>query len=453
MTAHDISLASRVGLAAALVVLIGGLFAGWLSHRASRHEADEMFDARLVQTAQTIAGLAAWTGFEMRDQDEIEDRATGLHPYQSRLMYQVWHVEHGQPRLVVRSAHTPETPLLDLAARGFRTLSRADVSWRMFAYSTGHITVLTAEHLAARDELSGRIARRNTLPFVFATPVLALLAFLATRRALTPLATLARELDARRPDQLTPLTVATRTRELAPIVHSINRLMARVNDAIARERRFTSDAAHELRTPLAGMTAQLDAALLGHDIGELRGSIQRARQGLHRLRDLVAQMLLLARLEAAPPGRTAPLDLASPVRELCAELAPLAMAKNIEFAFEAEPAEGGASARLRPEWLDILLRNLIDNALRHAPPGGQIEVHIERVADGARLSVSDTGPGVPEADLSRLGERFFRAAPELAEGSGLGLSIVRRIVELSGATLRLANRDGGGFEVSVHFPL
>lgn len=458
MTRRASSLAFRVGLAAALVVLIGGILTGWYSYRAARHEADEMFDARLVQTAQVLAGLAGWTDFARRERDADHAYAQGLHPYQGRLIYRVWHVDARGARLVAHSAMAERVPPLGPDARGFHDLAGNGEDWRLFAYSTGRIFVQSAENLAARDELSGKIALRNALPFLFVTPVLALLAFLATRRALAPLSALARELDARPPDHLAPLAEDHPSRELSPIVTAVNRLMARAADTLERERRFTSDAAHELRTPLAGMAAQLDAALLGEDAEELRDSIRGARRGLRALSDRVAQMLVLTRIEAPGAQAQTPIDLVSEVRAACAELAPAALMAHLELSFDTTlPEDGTVTATLRREWLGMLLGNLIGNALRHAPAGGRIEARLERVAGGVALVVRDTGPGVPEELLPRLGERFFRVARESAvngvEGTGLGLSIVDRIARLAGARMAFSNHPEGGLVARVTFPV
>jgi two-component system, OmpR family, sensor histidine kinase QseC len=458
---RPLSLAQRVALSAMAAVLLAGAIAGLLSHRASLHEADELFDARLAQTAQTLSEAPARPGDfgrrGMHDDDdeeeddweeEIEAPRTTLHPYQSRVMYQVWREGMGRLRLVLRTANAPAAPLARRWAAGFDNIALDGETWRLFTLNDGDTVVTVGESLAVRGELARKIAWRNTLPFLMVTPLLAFLASWAVRRTLAPLRQLASELDHRQPEHLDPLEIPAAPDELQPIVKSLNDLLARVSSAMERERRLTSDAAHELRTPLAGLAAQLDAGALAGDAEELRASLLRARQGVTRLGTLTDRLLTLARLDAANVQVDTRADLALAARTVCADLAPMALSRDVEMSLAADTT---ASVRGQAEWLEILVRNLVDNALRHAPPDGQVEVAVTKGSHGIQLSVADNGPGVPDAELSRLGERFHRLAPDSEEGTGLGLSIVRRIAELAGAEVRFANRPQGGLLAEVKF--
>jgi two-component system, OmpR family, sensor histidine kinase QseC len=457
---NTLSLAQRVALAAMAAVLLAGGVAGVLSYLASLHEADELLDAKLVQTAQTLAMAGERVKMpvprESRNEDdeeeeweeEIEAPQPVLHPYQSRLMYQVWLEDKDSPRLVLRTANAPTSPLGVLDRTGFNDFTLNRESWHLFALNSRNTVVMVGESLAVRGELARQIAWRNTVPFLFVTPLLAFLASWAVRRTLAPLQRLANELDLRQPERLAPLSLADTPAELAPILKSTNGLLARVASALERERRFTSDAAHELRTPLAGLAAQLDAGRLATEPGELRASMAHARQGAARLATLTDRLLTLARLDAANAQIDTRADLAQAARTVCADLAPAALSRDVEIGLNAETV---AMVPGPAEWLEILVRNLVDNALRHAPPGGQVEVEVTRGSHGNRLSVADNGPGVPDAELARLGERFHRLAPDSGEGTGLGLSIVRRIAELTGAEVRFSNRPQGGLLAEVRF--
>jgi two-component system, OmpR family, sensor kinase len=454
-----LSLARRVALAAMATVLLAAGAAGVLSYRASLHEADELLDAKLAQTAQTLALATGRMKFPVhrKEQDEdgedeweeeVESMQPVLHPYQSRLMYQVWRKDAGSPRLILRTTNAPASPLGALDKTGFAELSLNRESWHLFTLSGAKTVVMVGESLAVRNELARQIAWRNTLPFLFLTPVLAVLASWAVRRTLAPLRRLAGELDARRPQRLDPLRMPEAPAELVPILSSLNGLLSRLGAALERERRFTSDAAHELRTPLAGLAAQLDAGALAGEAEELRASLLRARQGVTRLGTLTDRLLTLARLDAANAQIDTRADLAEAARTVCADLAPMALSREVELSLDADAT---ASVPGQAEWLEILVRNLVGNALRHAHTHGQVEVAVASGPHGILLSVADNGPGVPDAELARLGERFHRLTPGREEGTGLGLSIVRRIAELTGAEVRFSNRPQGGLLAEVRF--
>jgi two-component system sensor histidine kinase QseC len=456
---RSLSLAQRVALAAMATVLLAAGAAGALSYRASLHEADGLLDAKLAQTAQTLAMAAERTKSppkpkeddeddEEEWEEEVESMQPVLHPYQSRLMYQVWLKDMDRPRLVLRTANAPTAALGALDKTGFEDFALNGESWHLYTLGSGNAVVMVAENLAVRSELAGHIAWRNTLPFLFLTPVFAVLASWAVRRTLAPLRRLADELDVRQPQRLDPLHMPEAPSELVPIVTSLNGLLSRLSAALERERRFTSDAAHELRTPLAGLAAQLDAGALAGETEELRASLLRARQGVTRLGTLTDRLLTLARLDAANVQADTRADLALAARTVCADLAPMALSRDVEMSLDADTT---ASVPGQAEWLEILVRNLVDNALRHTPPDSQVEVTVRSQPGEIRLTVADNGLGVPDPELARLGERFHRLAPDSGEGTGLGLSIVRRIAELTGAELRFSNRPQGGLLAEVRF--
>jgi two-component system sensor histidine kinase QseC len=255
----------------------------------------------------------------------------------------------------------------------------------------------------------------------------------------------------RDPRNLAPLEVGAPPKEVAPLVESLNRLFARVRESIEHEKRFTADAAHELRTPVAALRAQAQVAQGAATDRERQHALAQVIAGCDRATRLIEQLLTLARLE--PAGADRPLqrcDLAGIARAAVAEVAPAAVAKSTEIeldAPEAAPVEGA------PELLAVLARNLVDNAVRYSPAGSVVQVSVANVAHAVELRVSDNGSGVPREALARLGERFFRQPGSMEPGSGLGLSIVRRIAELHGARVTFgATAQQGGLTVEVRFP-
>jgi len=410
------------------------------------HEADEVLDAQLAQYAQIMLSLA-----REGEDDEVALPDMAAHPYQSKLMFQIWDMDE-RPRLMLRSPEAPHHWPEGVAEAGFSEAVLAGHAWRFFAASDRHERrVLAAHDLHIRDELAREIALSNVTPYLVAIPVLALLLFVAVRHGLAPLNQLARELAKRDPDRLDEVAEAGVPRELRPPIHAMNRLFGRIRLAMDKERRFTSDAAHELRTPLAALRAQLQVAERTPDPEERQAAIAKALRGTDRMTHLVAQLLALARLESEAVGHLGePANLCTLLQESVEEFSKQAESKGIVL--QADIVED-CVLRGNVGLLRVLIRNLVDNAIRYAGNGGRVRVGLVR--DGSRslaLTVADDGPGVAAGERERLGQRFHRFGPKTAEGVGLGLSIVRRIAELHGAEIAFGDGlDGKGLGVEVRF--
>ncbi len=407
-----------------------------------RHEAGELLDAHLVQAA---AMLHARVGDDV-DESELE-HAPELHRYARGLAFQVW--EEGL-KLRLHSANAPDTRLSP-QERGFSDVESGGRAWRVYSSldRKGRVLVQVAEERRSRDRIAGSVAGALLLPMIVGLPVLGLLIWLALRSGLKPLVALGRDVAVRDPDNLQPLEAADVPREVGPLVASLNGLFGRLRQSIDHERRFNADAAHELRTPLAGVRAQAEVALGASADAERTHALRQVIAGCDRAARLVDQMLTLARLD---PKRTlaggARFDLAAVARDAIAEIAPAGHARGVDVALDASPAQIVGD----PALVAILLRNLLDNAIRHGPAGTTVEVGVQAVAGGAELVVTDQGPGVPPEERDRLGERFHRVLGTGETGSGLGLSIVRRIAELHHAEVAFgAAPSGRGFAARVRF--
>ncbi|MGE3163027.1 MAG: ATP-binding protein [Burkholderiales bacterium] len=303
----------------------------------------------------------------------------------------------------------------------------------------------------ARDEIVEALGDALVWPLAAALPALALAVWLGVGAGLRPLGSLRGELGRRGPGDLAPLDAARAPAEIAPLVAELNRLFARIGEALARERRLTADAAHELRTPLAVLSTQAQVARRASSEAARNEALDALVAGAERAARLVEQMLTLARLESGESaGAAQPVALRALAREVLAEAAPFAHAKGIELELVEGPelAVNGHAGLL-----GVLLRNLVDNAVRYTSDGGAVRVTLGGDRSGARLEVSDNGPGVPPQALGRLGERFHRLEGAGETGSGLGLSIVRRVAELHGGRVRFAPGAGGrGLAATVELP-
>lgn len=433
-----------------LVVVLAAVAVTWLatavvSYLDARHELDELLDAHLAQSASLLVGQ---TGRESDDMIDME-HSPQLHPYARRVVFQFW--ENGTV-LRLHSANAPNTRL-SAKDEGFGDVEIDGRRWRVFsAWDDGRrYVVQVGERREARDEIVVKIVKNMLWPLAVALPALGLLIWLGIDRALAPLRVLNRQVENRAPDNLAALHSEDVPAEVAPLVTSLNRLFGRVEASIENERRFTADAAHELRTPLAALRAQAQVALHAGDEAQRLHALESVIAGCDRASHVVEQLLTLARLEPDDVQvAREPCDLAGTTRLAVADIVPAAMDKGIEIDLDAEaPVSVAADARL----LGILLRNLLDNAVRYSPARTAIHVRVGERDGAAYLAVADQGPGVPAGDVDRLGRRFHRLLGNLAPGTGLGLSIARRIAEVHGATLTFAATSvAGGLTVTLQFP-
>jgi len=430
-----------------LVLLSGAIALVWLGVVSwtwvdARHEVDELMDSHLAQAAAILVVQPL----------DLEDDAVGdapaLHKYAPRVAFQVFH----EGTLVMRSANAGTQPLAQVRT-GFDTVTHDGQRWRVFAARgvDSDIQVVVGEQIDARNDIVWAMLRGMLLPMALALPVLAGLLWWAVRRALAPLRMLSSTLGQRAPEALNPVVLPDDVpADMQPVVAELNGLLARIARMVESERRFTADAAHELRTPIAAIRAQAQVALgAGADAGQRNHALQTTLAGCDRAAHLVDQLLALARLEA---GGAAPVDgvvnLSALARQVAADLAPAALARGQDLELQA-PADCGlaGSAAL----LTMLLRNLVDNALRYSPDGTRVLVCVQTQADGlVHLDVHDGGPGMAPADMQRLGERFFRVLGHAQPGSGLGWSIVRRIADVTGAQVTVEPSAWlGGLRVQV----
>jgi len=444
MTTRWFSLRRRL-----FALLLGGVTAGWLitmvfSYFDAHHEIDELFDAQLAQAAQTLLALAG----EYEDDDDVVELTGDGHPYQKKLVFQLWDDEG---RLLLRSRDAPTRRLTDALGYSERVDARGQ-RWLYYSQwdAQRQLRVEVGENHAVREELSRHIAMRLLAPAVLGLPLLGLWVWFAIRRGLAPVALVTGQVATRAPERLDALAPDSAPEEIRPLVEALNKLFARVDRALDNERRFTADAAHELRTPLAAVAAQAQVARRARDAEEREHALEQITACGQRAGRLVGQLLTLARLDPGnrPTMHTVSLD--SLAAEECADLGQVALERHITLELRAPEA---VAVTGNADLMRVLLRNLIDNALRYTPAGGRVEVAVSMTGEGASLVVSDNGPGIPERERDDVLLRFHRLAGQEVEGSGLGLSIVARIAELHAARLTLGDGPAGkGLSVRVLFP-
>jgi len=439
------SLRRRLMAAVYISVLLLWAVTGWLSYTRAQYEAEELMDGHLAQTAHLLLAIVA-------DNDEqIQGLATRLgnvpdseNIYEPELEFQFGLADG---TIVARSLNAPHLPIRGV--RGYSDILRGDEAWRLLNVSSddGRYRVQVSQAIGLRDRAALEVAGQVVLPLALLLPALLLFIYVSIRRGLRPLDNLARAVSARSPDNLEPLVDVTVPGEVQPLVAELNMLFDRVAAVLEHERRFTADAAHELRTPLAALKVQAQVALLSSQAPMRQKALRQILGGVDRAGRLVEQLLRLARLDPQQQlEHTQAVELAPLIRAAVglAETAHAA-AGAVQIDLPADPC----SVRGDVELLGMAVRNLVDNALRYAGVQGGVRVVVERGDRGFDVWVLDGGPGVVEAELARLGQRFFRGRNHLEEGSGLGLALVQRVAELHGARLRCANRASGGFKAGI----
>lgn len=426
---------SVVGLVWLLV-----LAATWVD---TDHEMGELLDAHLSEAAALVAA---------QPQGDLSHPAETSHTLlpdqQHRVVLQVW---QGQ-RLVLRSANAPEEALAASGATGFSNTHLRGERWRVFSTQgpQGDRVIHVAEQEKSRTDVAKAGLRSVLWPMAIAFPLLVLGIWWGVRQAVRPLRELGDLVARRSPDQATALPLTRVPREALPLVHELNRLFARTADLIESERRFTADAAHELRTPMAAIRMQAQVAQGATDDAERAEALAATVVGCDRATHLMEQLLQLARLEAQASVEPVLTPVQPCLANVLADLAPTVAQRQTRLQVDLAGAPG-LCAPIPLALAHVLLRNLLDNALRYSPPGATVRIS-GRTTPGqaALLCIEDSGPGVSDGDMARLGDRFFRVLGTGQSGSGLGWSIVRRITRMHGVRVAVQrSQDLGGLQVSL----
>ncbi|AWI79854.1 sensor histidine kinase [Parazoarcus communis] len=314
------------------------------------------------------------------------------------------------------------------------------------------VLVQVAETRNKRSDLASRVVTGVLLPQFAIIPLAVVLVWVGLTRGIAPLNRLQSLIRRRRPTDLSPIVPASVPEEVRPLIIAFNDMMARLEENLQAQQRFIADAAHQMRTPLTGLRMQTELALLESDPEQLRNSLTQIADSTERAGHLINQLLSLARAEASFEKLYAvePVDVEAMVREVGQDLFPRALAKGIDLGVESSGQ--GMLVEGNPVLLREMVKNLMDNAIKYTPRGGSVTART-RHAGAPIFEVEDTGEGIPEADRERVFERFYRVLGSGADGSGLGLPIVREIAELHRATVSLSpNPAGQGTVAQVVFP-
>ncbi len=423
----------------------------YFSISRARHEVNEMFDTELIRLARQVQatlspsypGTTAVLPPEPREGDQdagdadVRDLAVAVWSLDGKLM--LADREGSQLR------HRPQ-------ARGFVEEAVDGRAWRVYYLpsSDGQWLVAAGQGAYERDELVYGLTVTQVVPWLLVLPFLLAVMAWAVRRALSPMRQLTSELRSRDASDLQPVSEERAPAELKPLLGAMNGLFARIDELLVRERRFTADAAHELRTPLAVLRAQWDVVRGATSAAERQEAERKLGTGLDRMGRLVTQMLSLSRIESGvAPALTTEIDWPAIVEHTMSDCLALAERRHIELACEWPPHGQHPMPLLGDEHLiTVLLRNLLDNAVRYAPTGTAVTLRIAR----EQLELENEGPPLAPEQLARMGERFYRPDGQAEVGSGLGVSIARRIAQLHGLEVLFSDGAGGqGVKVLLQF--
>jgi two-component system OmpR family sensor kinase len=419
----------RLSVTLSLAILIVAVVAGIFAFASAFDEAHEMQDATLHQVAilfdRQQMPLHYPTGKEV-DGDNEESRVI------------VQYLADGSKAIGNDDALIP-LPFPTTLADGLSTLTVDGEDFRVLVRTTARgERIVVAQETGARDKEARESAWRSLLPFFILFPVLLLVVGDLVRKLFRPIATLSAEIDGRDEQALHPIDEHHLPTEIRPFVVAINRLLARVAQSMENQRRFVADAAHELRSPMTALSLQAERLTATAMPAPARERLLPLTQGIERGRKLIDQLLSLATAQSTSNRPQTTVSIHEVYRRVLEDLLPLAERKGIDMGVESLE---DAQVIINETDLLILVRNLVDNAIRYTPAGGRIDLSVERVQETVLLQVKDSGPGVTEDEQTRVFDPFYRSVETDETGSGLGLSIVKAIADRTGAQVRLGFAD------------
>lgn len=452
-------------LLTAVVIAIAGM----LHYLDAKKNINGLFDAQIVEMSHYMRGFAQQYDLNQLSARVLENKDFGpvvidhaafqeeplsfqkkLHRYESKRVYQIWNTDG---YLLARHKTSPTFPISTMEP-GLATNRLGEHSWHTYTYideDTGMIYV-AGQRGDIRDAITRSIALKRTLPLLLIFPLLAICIWNIVGYGIRRINRVSAELNDRAFDNLDPLTTKKIPQEIVPLVDSLNALFHRLNEAYKREKRFSADAAHELRTPLAASKTMVQLAMNAKNIKECQDILNDAEDGVNRCTHVVKQLATLSSLnpEKALTHREQ-IKLYDVVQQVIDEIKPLAEDKHTEVRLELDKSITLFSDLTS---VQILLRNIIDNAVRYSPENSRVNIQAEKTDQDVTLKIIDNGPGIPEALRERVFERFYRKLGTQEKGSGLGLSIVAQICELHQADISLAPGDKGkGLCLGIKFPL
>lgn len=438
------SIQARLSIALLVAVVVLALIAGTFSFYSAFDEAHERQDDVLYQVMglAEVANLPITSGSRyIKLGDADDDSFLFVHIY-------------GKQGTGTPGSHSPDTVQFSPAlSNGLHTVKVKGTAYRILYKTLGNGNrVVVAQDTDIRDDIATNGALRTLAPFLVFMPIVLIIIAILVRRMFQPIVDISREIDARSETDLKPVVNPRIPREVRPFIRAINRLLTRVAESVEVQRRFVADAAHELRSPLTALALQAESLEQASMSNTARERLERLHQGIERNRNLLDQLLTLARAQSPGGQGGLAISVHEIYRRVLEDLLPLAETRHIDIGMV-----GAQDALVAATELDLtaLVKNLVDNAIRYTPEGGRVDLSVMADKGTVVMRVSDSGPGITPTDRTRVFDAFYRVLGNDQQGSGLGLSIVKTIADRIGARVRLTSTDaatGTGLTVLVTFP-
>ena len=434
------SLRTRLLWLLLVAVMFTAVVQAVITYRSARADADEIFDYHMQQTAIALRSALLANSPVSQDNNINEDENFDF-------VVQAWSADG---LTVFQSAADAALP--QRAVLGFSDVDARGTTYRVFSMLSRSLVIQVAQDMTKRREMATGLALRTMIPIAVMAPILMLLVWWSVKLSLRPVSRVRLQVAQRQPGELNDVSEVGLPEEIRPLVHELNLLFARVRLAFDAQTSFVADAAHELRSPLAALKLQVLGMQRATDDTSREVALGRLNAGIERATRLVEQLLMLARFQAnAVVPTPQPIALAELARLAIADATTAAQTRRINLGhgrFDESCVAGYADA------LRILMRNLIDNAIKYTPMGGKVNLEIRRDGNHLSLIVEDSGPGIAQFDHERVLDRFYRVAGTETTGSGLGLAIVKSVADLHGASLQLNQSQFlGGLRVTVGFSI
>jgi two-component system OmpR family sensor kinase len=431
-----ISLRNTAMLWVTILLVIVTCFATLASRALAVIETDKLLDNELQQIALNAGGRLSPEAHQLVSRMEAENR----------ISVQVWASDGKTIFENPAAARIPRQTEL-----GFKDIDFEGNAWRVYTATDGQRTAQAAQRWSARTEVANHTALAAAVPVLAALPIAWIIIILGVNALLKRFSKFSLELATRGVEAKDPIAAERMPKEVVPLIDAMNELIGRHRSAVEQQKRFLSDAAHELRTPLAALQIQIDNFENRQSVTARSEIFNELAAGIHRASAMVRQLMRMARLDDQPENpENRPVDLKDLVVSVVSEFVQPASMRNIELEMEIDEslATVVADGDVR-----FLFANLIDNAIRYSVAGGNVKVVLCKDGSSARVEVKDTGMGIPTEALPRIFDRFYRAAPVEIEGTGLGLAIARKIADRYNFDLSIANRaDSKGVCASVVIP-
>jgi two-component system sensor histidine kinase QseC len=451
----NVSIRKRLLFSLLSLITVACIFTLSKNYFDTRKEIQDLMDAELAQSARVLLEISAHELYEQIAYNAQDSKSGGVsehigtqvHKNQQEIDFQIW---TANGRLAVRSENAPTDALINKDEVFGERIVNGE-RWRVYSVTDEHGTlrVQVGQPFKQRDSLSNSISIRLITSFGIILPLLAVLIFMTVGHAMQPLKNIAKQIENRRFDNLQPVDTNHVPSEALPIVNSLNSLFKRLENAFEEIVLFTSNAAHELRTPLAAQKVHTQVAMQAKDEKMRNEALQEVVASVDRATHMVEQLLTLSRLDPEGSlccGENA--NLCHIAEEQLSEIGIAALEKNIDLSLEA-PHD--CLVKGEAVMVGILIRNLVENAIRYTPDGGTVTVSIMEEDQHRHIVVEDSGPGIPEEEHEKVFKRFYRVSEGNQEGTGLGLAMVQRIIEIHRAAIEFGKSRYGGLKVDVCF--